>query len=82
MATSYDDLIERLAAAASPGRPSPPPMRPYLEKVERAAYTVVDEDVEALRELGFSEDEIFEQTVAAAVGAGLTRLEAALGVLR
>ena len=42
-------------------------MAPYLDKVRSGAYTVTDDDVEALRAAGLSEDEIFEQTVAAAV---------------
>jgi alkylhydroperoxidase family enzyme len=41
----------------------------------------VDEDVEALKASGCSEDEIFEQTVAAAVGEGLRRLEAGMRAL-
>ncbi len=46
------------------------------------AYKVTDADVEELKRAGFSEDEIFEHTVAAAVAAGLERLEAGLRVLR
>ena len=42
---------------------------------------MTDEDVEALRAAGFSEDEIFEQTVSAAVSEGLARLDAALEVV-
>ena len=53
-------------------------MASYLQKVRHCAYRVTDEDVAALSEAGFSEDEIFEQTVSAAVGAGLLRLEAGL----
>jgi alkylhydroperoxidase family enzyme len=56
-------------------------MEPYLEKVRRAAYQVTDADVEELRAAGFSEDEIFEQTVSVAVSEGLVRLEAALKVV-
>jgi alkylhydroperoxidase family enzyme len=50
--------------------------------VRAKAYTVTDADVDALREAGLSEDEIFEQTVAAAIGEGLRRLDAAERVLR
>lgn len=82
MATRYDQLIARLRDAARPGRPAPPAFAAYLEKVRRAAATVTDADVEALREAGFSEDEIFEHTVSAAVAAGLERLEAGLRALR
>ena len=38
--------------------------------------------VRRLKDAGHSEDEIFEQTVSAAVGAGLERLDAALETLR
>jgi len=57
--------------------PAPAEMAPYLEKVRDRAYTVVDGDVEALKEAGFSEDAIFEQTVAVAIAEGLRRLDAA-----
>jgi alkylhydroperoxidase family enzyme len=52
-------------------------MAAYLGKVRECAYTVTDADVEALKAAGFSEDEIFEHTVAAAIGEGLRRLDAA-----
>ena len=66
---------------ARPGSAAAPDFEPYLEKVRRRAYTVTDADVEALEDAGRSEDEIFEQTVSVAVGAGLDRLEAGLVVL-
>jgi alkylhydroperoxidase family enzyme len=52
-------------------------LEPYLAKVRERAYTVTDADVESLKAAGISEDEIFEQTVAAAIGQGLRRLDAA-----
>jgi len=58
-----------------------PALEPYLDKVRRDAASVTDRDVEELVAAGVSGDEIFEQTVAAAVAAGLERLEAGLGVL-
>jgi alkylhydroperoxidase family enzyme len=79
--TRYDELIERLRRAAQPDRPAPSELAPYLEKVRLHAYKVVDRDVEDLKAAGFSEDEIFEHTVAAATAAGLERLDAGLGVL-
>jgi alkylhydroperoxidase family enzyme len=82
MGTACEEAIERLRLAAGPDRPAPVAIEAYLDKVRRHAYRVVDEDVKALRALGFSEDEIFEQTVSTAVGAGLARLEAALRVIR
>ena len=79
--TRYDALVERLREAAQPDREAPPEFAPYLDKVRRNAYKVTDQDVRALKDAGFSEDVIFEQTVSVAVAAGLTRLEAALAVL-
>jgi hypothetical protein len=79
--TRYDDGIERLRLAARPDRPVPPELEPYLDTVRRNAYRVTDADVDPLRDR-FSEDELFEHTVSAAVDAGLTRLDAALGTLR
>jgi hypothetical protein len=77
----YEDLISDLREAAQPDRPAPPEFAAYLEKVRNAAYTVTDADVQALKDAGHSDDEIFEQTVAAAVGAGLHRLEKGLACL-
>jgi alkylhydroperoxidase family enzyme len=79
--TCYDDLIERLRTSARPERPAPPELASYLEKVRLHAYKVTDGDVQALKDAGFSEDQIFEHTVSVAVAAGLERLEAGLGGL-
>ena len=81
MKTRYDDLIERLRTSAQPERPAPPELASYLEKVRLHAYKVTDGDVQALKDAGFSEDQIFEHTVSVAVAAGLERLEAGLGAL-
>ena len=80
-ATRYDSLVERLREAARPDREAPPELAPYLDKVRRNAYRITDDDVQALKDAGYSEDVIFEQTVSVAVAAGLVRLEAALAVL-
>lgn len=80
-ATRYDSLVERLREAARPDRKAPPEFAPYLDKVRRRAYAVTDDDVQALKDAGYSEDAIFEQTVSVAVAAGLQRLNAGLEVL-
>jgi alkylhydroperoxidase family enzyme len=80
-ATRYGAPIARLREAAQPDRAAPPDLEPYLDKVRRDATSVTDRDVDELLAAGISEDEIFEQTVAAAVSAGLERLEAGLRVL-
>jgi alkylhydroperoxidase family enzyme len=79
--TPYDAGIARLADAAQPDRPGPAAFGPYLDKVRRHAYRVTDEDVEELKKAGYTEDEIFELTVATAVAAGLERRAAGLRVL-
>jgi alkylhydroperoxidase family enzyme len=82
MKTRYDELIAELTTAAKPDRAAPRELAAYLDKVRRHAYKVLDRDVEELKAAGFSEDEIFEQTVSAAVAAGIERLDAGLGTLR
>jgi alkylhydroperoxidase family enzyme len=75
-------LIDDLRTAAEPDRPVPPAAEAYTDTVRRHAYRVTDAQVEALRDAGLSEDDVFELTVAAAVGAGLERLEAGLGAMQ
>ena len=57
------------------------PLSGYVEKLRRHAYRVQDDDIEQLHDAGHSEDQILEVTVAAALGAGDTRLRAGLSVL-
>ena len=71
------DPIAELRSVVAANAPAPAEMAAYLEKVRDRAYTVVDRDIEALREAGFSEDAIFEQTVAVAIAEGLRRLDRA-----
>jgi hypothetical protein len=75
------EQIDQLRAVAT-GSEAPAVMAEYLGKVRERAYTVVDRDVESLLEAGLSEDEIFEQTVAAAISEGLRRLDRAAEVIR
>lgn len=69
------ELAPGLRRAAAGGGPLPEPAQRYVDKVHRHAYRVVDADVEVLRDAGWSEEAIFELTIAAALGAGLRRLE-------
>ena len=73
--------IDQLRATVAAAPPAPDAMAGYLRKVHDCAYTVVDGDIEALKTAGLSEDEIFEQTVAAAISEGLRRLDRANEVL-
>ena len=58
------------------------PMRSYAAKVRDESYRVTDADVAKLRTAGVSEDEIFEVTVAAALGAACRCLDAGMRALR
>lgn len=71
------DLTTNEAPSAQPG----PDAEPYLRKVALWAYKVLDREVEAMHAAGRSVDDVFEMTVAAAVSAGVTRMEIALAAL-
>ena len=61
-------------------REVPEELRALVEKVAREAYRVTDGDFSAPR-ARFSDDQVFEAVVSAAVGAARERLEAALQAL-
>jgi hypothetical protein len=64
------------ASGAAPG-----PWTEYVNAVRDSSYRVSEEDIAALKADGLGEEEIFEVTVAAAVGAALARLDAGLRVV-
>lgn len=70
------DELRSLAVGVPPRE-----MDAYLTKVRDRAYTITDADVDALKDAGLSEDEIFEATVAVAIGEGLRRLDRAIEVI-
>lgn len=73
--------LRRAVEAFAAGRADPElpeELRPYVEKVAKNAYKVVDADIDRLRDAGWSEDAIFELTLAAALGAARARLDAGL----
>ncbi len=79
--------VEALSAQFG-GRPTSnadavsPELASYVKKVALYAYKTTDEDIETLRNAGYSEDAIFEITLSAALGAGMGRLERGLGALK
>ena len=68
-------------AAAASGQGLPPPLAAYAAKVADAPYRIGDADLDALRADGCGESEIFEITVAAALGAALRSLDAGMRAL-
>lgn len=79
--SSPGELDPEIRAAIAAGMDVPPALASYIEKVDKHAYKITDEDIQALLEAGYSEDQIFEATVAAALGAGMKRLRAGLVAL-
>ncbi len=53
----------------------------FADKVALSPYKVCDEDVAAFKGAGFSEEEIYEITLAASLGVSLGRLEKGLSLL-
>jgi hypothetical protein len=60
-----------LRTAAATGDPLPEPWQSYAAMVRDASYKITDTDIGRLTAAGHTEDQIFEVTVAAAVGAAL-----------
>jgi alkylhydroperoxidase/carboxymuconolactone decarboxylase family protein YurZ len=85
--TTTREAIEIFSAAQSdriyvPIGEIPASLQAYLEKLVRHAYKVTGEDIQSLLQAGYSEEEIFEITVSAALGAGMGRLERGLAALQ
>lgn len=76
------ELASSIRQAAAVSGEVPEVMKIYIQKVARYAYKVTDQDVEVLRRADYTEDQIFELTVSAALGAGLVRLKAGLASLQ
>jgi hypothetical protein len=54
----------------------------YVKKVAYNVYDVTDDDITLLRKNGYTEDQIFEATVSAALGTGLLRIDSGLKALQ
>lgn len=76
---TLDPAVRR---AICDGLELPAPLENYVRKVIEHAHTVSDEDIAELHHAGYSDDQIFEATVSAALGAGLFRLGRILLALR
>ncbi|MGF1472973.1 MAG: hypothetical protein ACFB50_14690 [Rubrobacteraceae bacterium] len=79
--TAVEAKVAALTGAARPELFVPDSLEGYLELVARRAADVTDEHVDQLKESGWTEEEIYEITVAGSVGAGLARLEIAWDAL-
>ena len=74
---TLDPALRRQALELAP---LPGPAGEYVRKLERGGSPTAD-DVGALRDAGYSEDQVFELTVSAALGAAKRRMDAGLRAL-
>jgi hypothetical protein len=93
MTDRHADVLTRLEARlrAGPGELSPqtraaaidadPLAQAYVETIRRHAYKLTDRRLEELAQADWSDDQVFELTVAAAFGAAKRRLDAGLAAL-
>jgi alkylhydroperoxidase family enzyme len=59
----------------------PEPLRPLLDKVATKSAQVTDADFATAREAGFTDDQLFELVICAAVGQSTRQYEAGLAAL-
>lgn len=67
--------------AAPPGAAIPAGLRDFVDKTALHACQITDEEIQTLLRAGWSEDQIYEIAVSAAIGGGLSRLERGLAAL-
>lgn len=86
-----DSVLRQAVAARSaelgggPAAPSgpaiPAALRDFVDKTALHAHQITDEEIQALLRAGWSEDEVYEVAVSAAIGGGFARLERGLAAL-
>ena len=59
----------------------PETLKTYIEKLTHSPYKILDRDVDALRDAGYSEDQIYEITIANALGAAAGRYQRTMELL-
>ena len=75
-------LSPELRQAALRGAEIPGLLGTYVSQVRQRAWEITGADIEALQQADWNEEQIFEATICAAIGAGVARLETGLAVLR
>ena len=80
--TGPGELSPETRTAAIDAEPLPDPLaQGYVETIRRHAYKLTDRRLQELAQAGWSDDQVFELTVAAAFGAAKQRLDAGLQAL-
>lgn len=67
---------------ASANQQWPEPLASVITKVTLSAYKMTDDDIQALRNAGYTEDAILELITSAAIGAAMRRYERGMAALR
>lgn len=80
--SSPGSLTPKIRQAISEGVYDSTTLGAFAQKVAEHAFMVDDGDIRDLHRAHYSDDQIFEAAVSAALGAGLYRLERLLAVLR
>ena len=75
-------LAPNIRQSISEGAYDSTPLGAFAQKVADHAFMVNDDDIRDLHRAHYSDDQIFEAAVSAALGAGLYRLECVLTILR
>lgn len=75
-------LAPSIRQAISAGVFNSTPLGAFARKVTEHAFVVNDDDIRELHRAHYSDDQIFEAAVSAALGAGLFRLDRVLSLLR
>jgi alkylhydroperoxidase family enzyme len=81
VATSDGDLSQQIREDLLAGKSLTGALGSFAIKVAHNPTSITDEHVKALRDAGYSEDQIFECIIAAAVGAGVERLRKGLALV-
>lgn len=75
-------LPPQVRQAISEGTGLSGPLEVFVRKIVAEASTLTDDDIAELHRAHYTDDQIFEAIVCAAVGAGLFRLDGVLNLLR
>ena len=80
--SGHGSLAPKIREAISEGGYDSTPLGVFAQKVAEHAFMVNDGDIRDLHRAHYSDDQIFEAAVSAALGAGLYRLERVRACLR
>lgn len=75
---TIEQYATSLTLGEAPPNDIPQDLQPYIDKIVLHAYKITDRDVQHLKDVGYSEDFIYEVTLCASVATSLARIEQGL----